>query len=184
MESNCVGQAGRTAPLRSRVGSESAPGSETAPGSESAPDPEPRPQGSGSSRRRGSVMVELSLIFVLFSTLLIGIVDFGQFLFYQQGVVERVRAAARWGSVTDPTNATAITNVLLYNQSATPPAGTAAYFGLKASMVSVSTADAGTDDYRLVVRLSGYSFPVLSSFLAASYSGPPISVSEPLGLYY
>ena len=134
--------------------------------------------------RRGSVMVELSLIFVLFSTLLIGILDFAQFLFFQQGVVERVRLAARWGAVKGPTNVTGITNVLLYNQSTTPTDGRSAFFRLKPEMVSVSTADAGTDNYRLIVRLSGYSFPVLSPLLSSSYAGPPITVSQPLGLYY
>ena len=83
------------------------------------------------NRRSGQAFVESGLIMLIFVPILIGIMDFGQFLFYQQGVVERVRAAARWGSVTDPTNATAITNVLLYNQSATPPAGTAAAIALQ-----------------------------------------------------
>ena|SRR5437763_2951498 len=143
-----------------------------------------RSMGKGRRSRRGSVMVELSLIFILFSTLLIGILDFGQFLFYQQALVERVRAAARYGAVHDPTDATAITNVLMYNQSLTPTDGRSAYFSVKASMVSVTTADAGTDNYRLVVTLSGYSFPVLSPLLASSYPGPPLTVSQPLGLYF
>jgi len=136
------------------------------------------------ARRRGSVMVELTLIFVLFSTLLIGILDFGQSLFYQQGVVERVRVAARYGSIHDPTDTTAITNVLLYNQSQTPTDGRSAYFRLSASMVNVSTAGAGTDNYRLVVKLSGYSFPMITPLLSSSYSGPPITVSQPLGQYF
>ncbi len=135
-------------------------------------------------RRRGSVMVELSLIFVLFSALLIGVLDFGQSLFYLQGVVERVRVAARYGSVHDPTDATAIINVLLYNQSQTPTDGRSTFFNLSPSMVSVSTAGAGTDNYRLTVTLSGYSFRMISPFLSSSYTGPPITVSQPLGQYF
>lgn len=133
--------------------------------------------------RRGSVMVELSLIGIVFFVLLIGICDFGQFLFLQQAMVERARSAARWGAVTDPTNSTAIRNMVLYLQSTAPPGGTAASFGLTAAMVSVSTADAGTDNYRLVLQISGYSYTVLSPYLAGSYKGAPISVSVPLGLY-
>jgi Flp pilus assembly protein TadG len=136
------------------------------------------------SSRRGSAMVELSLIFVLFSTLLIGIMDFGQSLFYQQGVVERVRVAARYGAIHDPTDTTAIKNVLLYNQSQTPTDGRSTFFKLNASMVTVSTAGSGTDNYRLTVTLSGYSFPMLSSLLASSYAGPTITVSQPLGQYF
>jgi Flp pilus assembly protein TadG len=132
--------------------------------------------------RRGSVMVEMSLIGIVFFVLLIGICDFGQFLFLQQAIVERARAAARWGAVTDPTNSTAIRNMVLYLQSTAPTGGTAS-FGLTASMVSVSTADAGTDNYRLVLQISGYSYTVLSPYLAGSYKGAPISVSVPLGLY-
>jgi hypothetical protein len=50
-------------------------------------------------------------------------------------------------------------------------------------MVSASTADPGTDNYRLVLQISGYSFALLSPYLAGSYKGAPISVSVPLGLY-
>jgi Flp pilus assembly protein TadG len=132
--------------------------------------------------RRGSVMVELSLIGIVFFVLMIGILDFGQFLFLQQAMVERARTAARWGAVTDPTNSVAIQNMVLYLQSTAPPGGRAS-FGLTADMVSVSTADAGTDNYRLVRQISGYSYTVLSPYLAGSYKGAPISVSVPLGLY-
>ena len=90
---------------------------------------------------RGSAMVEMSLIGIVFFVILIGIVDFGQFLFLQQAMVERARSAARWGAVTDPTNSAAIRNMVLYLQSSAPPGGTAS-FGLTADMVSVSTADA------------------------------------------
>jgi Flp pilus assembly protein TadG len=132
---------------------------------------------------RGSVMVELSLVGTMFFILLIGIADVGQVLFVQQAMAERVRSAARWGAVNDPTNASAIRNMVLYFQP-TVPAGGKASFGLTSSMVNVSTADAGTDDYRLVVQISGYSLLMLSPYIAGSYKGPPINVSVPLGLYH
>lgn len=131
---------------------------------------------------RGSVLVELSLVGVMFFVLIIGIVDFGQFLFIQQAMVERVRSAARWGATTDPTNSVAIQNMVLYLQPTVPPSETAS-FGLTSAMVSVSTADPGTDNYRLVVRISGYSYSSLSFYLARTYQGPAINVSVPLGLY-
>jgi Flp pilus assembly protein TadG len=126
-------------------------------------------------------MVEFGLIGILFFILLLGIMDFGQALFLQEALVERARGAARWGAVTDPTNAGAIRNMVLYWQSTAPASGGAA-FGLTPSMVSVSTADAGTDNYRLVVQISGYSYMMLSPYLAASYIGAPITVSVPLGI--
>ncbi len=131
---------------------------------------------------RGSTMVEFSLIGVMFFVILIGIMDFGQFLFVQQAILDRARTAARWGAASDPTNSGAIQNMVLYLQPTVPAHGTAS-FGLTASMVSVSTADVGTDNYRLVIQISGYSYLVLSPYLARTYKGTPISVSVPLGLY-
>lgn len=127
-------------------------------------------------------MVEIALVGILFFVLLVGIADFGQFLFIQQALVERARAAARWGAATDPTNTAAIANMVLYAQPVAPIGGTP-LFGLDSSMVAVSTPDAGTDDYRLSVQISGYSYQVLSPYLAGRYQGAPITVSFPLGLY-
>ena len=131
---------------------------------------------------RGSAMVEMSLIGLMLFVMLIGIADFGQFLFVQQALLDRTRAAARWGAVTDPTNSGAIRNMVLYLQP-TAPANRTPSFGLTASMVNVSTADAGTDNYRLVVQISGYSYRLLSPYLAGTYRGRPINISVPLGLY-
>ena len=138
------------------------------------------------SRRQttsGSVLVELALISLIFFLILIGILDFGQFLFCQQAVVERARSAARWGAVTDPSNSLAITNMALYSHPNAPTDGTAPSFGLTPAMVNVSAPDEGTDNYRLVVQISGYSFQSFSPFLARRYTGAPIRVSVPLGLY-
>ena len=132
---------------------------------------------------RGSTMVELAVVGTVFFMLLISIADLGQFLFLQQALVDRARAAARWGAVTDPTNSSAIQNMVLYLQPTVPASG-AASFGLTPAMVTASTADAGTDNYRLVVQISGYSFTLLTPYLAGTYTGAPIDVSVPLGLYY
>jgi len=132
--------------------------------------------------RRGSTMVEFGLIGVLFFALLIGILDFGQFLFVQQAIVERARSAARWGAVHDPTDTTSIQNMVLYLQPVAP-AGKSPSFGLTPSMVAVTTPDSGTDNFRLVIQISGYSFAALSPYLARSYNGAPVTVSAPLGIY-
>ena len=133
--------------------------------------------------RRGSVMVELSLIGSLFFVLVIGLMDVGQTLFLQQALLERVRSAARWGAATDPTNSAGIQSMVLYLQPTAPEGGVPS-FGLTSTMVSVSTPDAGTDNYRLVVQVSGYPVKLLSPYLAGSYKGAPISVTVPLGQYY
>jgi Flp pilus assembly protein TadG len=141
--------------------------------------------GIASRRRtsRGSVFVETALIFIAFFSMLIGTVDFGQFLFIHQALVERARYAARWGAINDPTDTASITNMVLYNQGAAPPLGTASYFNLTAANVTVSSAGSGTDDYRLNLQISGYSYAVFSPYVAGSYIGPKITISVPLGLY-
>src|ERR1041384_1309215 len=113
-------------------------------------------------KSRGSVTLETGLIFLVFMLMLIGAFDFGQFLFVHQALVERVRYAGRWGAINDATNHTSIQNMILYNQSATPAAGTATYFNLTSSNISVTEADSGTDNYRLLIRVSGYSFTTRS----------------------
>jgi Flp pilus assembly protein TadG len=139
-----------------------------------------------SKRRRtsaGNVIVESALVYLVFICLLIGAFDFGQFLFVHHALVERARAAARWGAINDPTDSTSITNMVLYFQSSSPDGGTPSYFGLTAANVAVSNPGSGTDDYRLNVKISGYNFSVLSPYIAGRYQGPPVTVSVPLGLY-
>ena len=128
---------------------------------------------------RGSALIEMALVATLLFAIILGIVNLARFLFCEQAVVERVRAAARWGAVTNPSNTTAITNVLLYSQ-ATVPARATPFFGLTPAMVKVSAPDANTDNYRLVVTLSGYSFQLLSPFMSGRYVGAPITITVPL----
>jgi len=128
-------------------------------------------------------MVETAIIFVAFVFMLVGIFDFGQFLFVHQALVERARSAARWGAVNDPTDTTSITNMVLYNQSTTPQTGTPTYFNLSSSNVSVTNPGSGTNDYRLTIQISGYSYLVLSPYIAGTYTGIPVTVSVPLGIF-
>jgi Flp pilus assembly protein TadG len=145
-----------------------------------------RMSGPAARRRRsskGNVLVESALIFLMFFSMLIGVFDFGQFLFIHQSLVERVRSSARWGAINNPSDSAAITNMVLYNQAGTPPAGTAGYFSLNAGNVLVTTPGSGTDNYRLTLLISGYSYSIFSLNIAGSYVGPAITVSVPLGLF-
>src|SRR5665213_1371339 len=92
----------------------------------------------------GNVIVETALVFLVFACLLLGAFDFGQFLFIHQALVERARYAASWGAISDPTNATAITNMVLYNS---PTGSGPGYFNLTAANVLVTNPGAGTDNY-------------------------------------
>lgn len=138
--------------------------------------------------RKGSAMVESSLIFLAFFVMVMAAIDFGQFLFIHQALTERARSAARWGAINTPTTSSSIVNMVLYNQ-ATDPAGSASteptpgYLSLSSSNVTVSSPNMGTDNARLIVVISGYRYSVLSPYIAGTYTGPAVTVAVPLGLY-
>ena len=131
---------------------------------------------------KGAVIIETGLIFVAFVFMLMGAFDFAQFLFIHQALVDRARSSARWGAVSDPTNSSAIQNMVLYNQTTVPVGATSGVFGLTSSMVTVSTADSGTDDYRLIVTITNYPYTMISPIIGGTYTGPNILISIPLGL--
>ena len=134
-------------------------------------------------RQRGSVIVETALSFLVFALIFIGIFDFGQFLYIHQALVERVRYAARWGAINDATNHTAIQNMILYYQSATPVDGTPTYFNLTSGNLTITDPGVNTDNYYLKIIVSGYQFTALSPYFSSSMTGPAITVSVPLGMY-
>ena len=127
------------------------------------------------------MMVELTLIFLVFFSLLIGAFDFGQFLFIHQALVERARYAARWGMATypAPTN-TQIQNMMIYGQSS---AGSNGYFGLTSGMVTVTSSNPNTWNESISILVSNYPYKMLSPYIAGSYTGPNITVTVPLGMY-
>lgn len=144
----------------------------------------------GIRRERGGAMVEIALISLLFLAILIGIVDFGQFLFIHQTLTERARAAVRYGIVNNPSDSTSIQNVVLYGQASggsvpDNPSGTdRGIFNVQRSSVTVSAPGAATDDYRLTVQITNYPYTMYSPFIAGSYTGPNILASLPLGINY
>src|ERR1700688_730647 len=66
-------------------------------------------------KQRGQAFVESGLIMLVFLPILIGIMDFGQFLYLHLSLTERTRAAAHYGSITTFTDGSDIANVAIYN---------------------------------------------------------------------
>ena len=130
--------------------------------------------------QKGSAIVESAFIFIVFTALLIGAFDFGQFLFIHQALVERARYAARWGMTNSGATTAEITNMMLYGQST---AGSNGYFGLTSSMVTVTFSNANTWNWYVSISVHDYPYKVLSPYIAGTYTGPNIYVSVPLGLY-
>ncbi len=94
------------------------------------------------NRRRGWTLVESALIFSTFLFMIIGVLDFGQFLYLHQAITERARAAARFGALqpfNSNTTPTQIQNMVIYNSPIAPlvPTGDPT-FGLTPAMVTVT----------------------------------------------
>jgi hypothetical protein len=118
-------------------------------------------------RRRGSTLVESSIVLLLFLTILIGVLDFGQVLFFHHFLMDRVRVGARYAAVTNP-DAAAVRNYVAYNTAAPAP-GAVPLFGLDPAMVQVTRQDAGTAADRIQVKISTYNVRFLSPWLAGTF---------------
>jgi len=133
------------------------------------------------NRRRGAAMLEAALTLLAFLTMVLGVLDFGQFLYVHQAITERVRSAARTGAVK-LLDAGAIRNLVVYGTvnapSGNPPAP--GFLGLTPDNVSVSFDGANTNATRLQVSVSGYQYPVFSPLIAGRRSNMAIRVTVPL----
>ena len=124
-------------------------------------------------RRRGSSIVEISLILAVALTTFIGLLDVGSVLFRLQGLVERARAGARWG-VVNTFNATNVKNVVIYGNSA----GTGnPLLGLTSSLVTATNVDLGNGQSKIQVVISGYQFQFFTPGIAGLKTLPRIEVS-------
>lgn len=127
--------------------------------------------------RRGSTFVEGALVLTVAIFTLIGIVDVGQVLVLHQGLVERVRAGARYG-VVNSYDADKIRNVVVYNAPA-PAEGAKPLMNLATSMVTTTLANPGTPEARIEVRIVNYPFRFFTPLVRGLYSARPIVISMP-----
>lgn len=125
---------------------------------------------------RGSMMVESALTLLTFFLMLIGTIDFGQVIYFHQSLVERARAAVRYG-VIDPTNADGIKNMAVYNSATVTGTPAAVLPSLTKAMVNVQNPDANTPSARVVVTISGYPLNFLSPYITQSFSNLAVTVS-------
>jgi len=134
--------------------------------------------------QRGQAFVESGLIMLIFLPVLIGIMDFGQFLYLHLSLTERTRAAAHYGAITTYTDGSDIANVAIYND----PAGSAngatpllpnlqATDSGKDGYVTASLTSAGTEDARIRVTITNYQYNFL--MLPTSLNHRTITDTEP-----
>jgi hypothetical protein len=124
---------------------------------------------------RGHALMESALVLVTTLTMLIGAMDFGQVMFFHQGLAERAQAAAHWAAA-NPYNATQIANVAVYNKASVAVGDRAILSGLTTGMVTSSLAGAGTKDAMVEVRIQNYPYRFFSPWIAGAYTASPIVV--------
>jgi Flp pilus assembly protein TadG len=127
-------------------------------------------------RRRGHAMLEGALVLMIFLSFLIGTLDFAQFLYFHQSLVERVRTAVRYAAV-HPTDTSGITNMALYNKAVPGDSDLPLLPNLTAAMVAVTSVDAGTSDARVSVTISNYPFQFFSPLIARANTAKPITAT-------
>lgn len=111
--------------------------------------------------RKGAHVVETALVLLPFVFTLIGVLDFGQLLFFYQTFRARAHSGARYAAV-NPYNSQTIANVVAYGATTGSGKGR---FGLTPSMVTVTRYDQGTAYDRIEVKIN-YPLAFISPLLA------------------
>ena len=118
--------------------------------------------------QRGQMFVESGLIMLVFLPVLIGVMDFGQFLYLHLSLTERTRAAAHYGAITTYTDGSDIVNVAIYNDPAGAANGATPLLpnlqgssSTRDGYVTATLTDAGTDDARIRVTITNYPYSFL-----------------------
>jgi Flp pilus assembly protein TadG len=122
-------------------------------------------------------MVETALILLTFILMLVGTIDFGQVIYFHQSLVERARAAARYGAI-HPTDTTGIQYMAVYNSPTLPSPAVAVLPGLTTAMVTPSNTGANTPEARVMVTISGYPINFISPYIAQQFNNRPVIVSS------
>lgn len=137
--------------------------------------------------QRGQSMVEAALVLLVFFTLLLGVIDCGQVLFAHQSLVERVRAAVRWGVVhpwDQQSGGDSIVNLVLYNQTRAPRGNTTTFLGLKPENVVVrhrAATPERPDDETLGVTIVNFQSQFFSPWIARNIVSPrAVSITAPM----
>ena len=125
---------------------------------------------------RGSTLVESALTLLMFFLILIGVIDFGQVMYFHQSLVERARTAVRYG-ITNPTNTAGIQNMAVYNTVTVTGTPSAILPNLTTAMVNVTNPDANTSNARVAVTISGYPIVFLSPYITQSFSNLAVTVA-------
>jgi hypothetical protein len=127
--------------------------------------------------QRGSALVESSLVLTIFLFMMVSALDFAQFLFIHQSLVEYCRQATRYAIVNE-FNEAAIKNMVMYGSVDVPAAGKAR-FDLETSMITVRRFDEGQASDRVQVTISNFPFKIYTPLIAGAMRGLAITTTYP-----
>ena len=133
----------------------------------------------------GQGLVEAAMVFLVFISLLLGVIDCGQVVFAHQALVERVRSAVRWGSIHayDGTG-DQIANLILYDQLTEPRTSRDGFLGLTRANIQVRFRPSSPDrpdDEMLTVAIVNYQSHFFTPWIARTIVSPrPVLISSPM----
>ena len=139
-------------------------------------------------RRRGQSLVEYTMVMLVFFSLLLGVLDCGQILFAHQSLVERVRAAVRWGTLHPQDGPDRVVNYVLYGGPDAPLMPAPGFLGLTEDNV-LAEYQAATplrpDDNLLHVEIVNFKSNLFTPWFAAGLISPrPVSMTAPIVTRY
>jgi hypothetical protein len=111
--------------------------------------------------------------------MILGVLDFGQFLHLHQALTERVRGVARTGAITNY-DTSSIQNLIAYGTTTPEHPDLPGFFGLRTSNISVVFSGADTNATRLNVTISGVHYLVISPLIAGRLTNVPIKITVPM----
>src|SRR5687767_4011287 len=133
--------------------------------------------------RKGQGLVESAFVLLVFVFVFLGILDFGQFLYFHQSLTERVRVATRYGAVHTYTDGMSVIDVEIN----TTPSGTVddqlpnvnapSETNAAKATVTAGITNPGNDDARIRVTIANY--PLTYLILPSSLAQRTVSYSQP-----
>jgi Flp pilus assembly protein TadG len=136
---------------------------------------------------KGAAVIEASLTLMLFLVIWFSLFDFGYVLYFHHTIVERARAAARYGILLDASDQQSqarIKNYFLYNDPVKAD-GAAGILGLTPGNVDVAVLPPTVNEPapRLVVSVRNYQYLLVTPGVAGLYGGRDIIASLPVENY-
>ena len=121
---------------------------------------------------------------LVFFALLLGMLDCGQILFAHQSLVERVRAAVRWGTLHPQDGPERVVTYVLYGTPDAPVTSIPGFLGMTEDNVLAEyrkPTDLKPDDHLLHVEIVNFKSNMFTPwFAAALISARPVSMTAPV----